>query len=59
MLDTTLVMLQRLGIEWALEKVEGTAKFLTFLGIEIDLHNNVLRLPQAKREDLEAELQQW
>ena len=58
-LDTTLATLQRLGIEWAPEKVQGPAKILTFLGIEIDSHNKVLRLPQSKREDLEAELQQW
>ena len=50
-LDTTLATLQRLGIEWVPEKVEGPAKILTFLGIEIDSHNNVLRLPQSKRED--------
>ena len=58
-LDTTLATLQRLGIEWAPEKVEGPAKILTFLGIEIDSHNKVIHLPQSKREDLEAELQQW
>ena len=58
-LDTTLVTLQRLGIDWEPEKVEGPAIILTFLGIEIDSHNKVLSLPQSKREDLEAELQQW
>ena len=58
-LDTTLATLQRLGIEWAPEKVQGPAKILTFLGIEIDSYSKVLRLPQSKWEDLEAELQQW
>ena len=58
-LDTTLATLQRLGMEWAPKKVEGPAKILTFLGIKIDSHNKVLRLPQSKWEDLEAELQQF
>ena len=47
-LDTTLATLQRLGIEWAPEKVQGPAKILTFLGIEIDSHSKVLCLPQSK-----------
>ena len=58
MLNTTLPTLQCLGIEWALE-VGRPTRSLTSLGIEIDSHNKVLRLLQAKREDLEAELQQW
>ena len=47
-LDTTVATLQRLGIEWAPEKVKGPAKILTFLGIEIDSHSKVLCLPQSK-----------
>ena len=52
-------MLRHLDIEWASEKVEGPARILTSLGIEIDSHKKVLCLLQAKQEDLEAELQQW
>ena len=36
-----------------------TGKILTFLGVEIDSHTKMLHLPQVKREDFEAELQQW
>ena len=54
---TALATVLSLGIEWAPEK--PLAKVLTFLGIEIASHNKMLRLPQGKRENLKAEVQQF
>ena len=40
-------------------KSEGPATTLTFLGIEIDTQNEILRLPTEKLQTLKATLQAW
>ena len=48
-----------LGVPLALEKLEGPSTCLTFLGIEIDAHAGVLRLPQEKLSRIRADLGRW
>ena len=43
--EKTLFLCQSLGIPVAMEKVEGPASTITFLGIEIDSQLQELRLP--------------
>ena len=42
---------RELGVPLAMEKLEGPATCLTFLGIEVDTMEGVLRLPQDKFKD--------
>ena len=49
----------RLRIPVAMEKLEGPTTQLTFLGIELDTHRMVLRLPQEKLRELRTLLAQW
>ena len=49
----------RLRIPVAMEKLEGPTTRLTFLGIELDTHLMVLRLPQEKLRELRTLLAQW
>ncbi len=48
-----------LGVPLAVEKVEGPATCLTFLGIEIDTLTGVLRLPRDKVVRITHELSRW
>ena len=58
-LQKLLVVLTALHIPVAREKLEGPTTRLSFLGIELDTHLMVLRLPQEKIEELRALLAHW
>ena len=58
-LTTLLAAFECLGIPVAVEKLEGPAHALTFLGIEIDTQAMVIRLPQSKLTELEALIKSW
>ena len=47
------------GVPLAMDKLEGPAPRLTFLGIEIDTEAAVLRLPRDKLERIQATLELW
>ena len=53
-LQKLLAVFTALHIPVAREKLEGTTTRLSFLGIELDTHLMVLRLPQEKIEELRA-----
>ena len=48
-----------LGIPLKVEKIEGPAVILSFLGIELDTHLLEIRLPEDKADRLRQELQLW
>ena len=48
-----------LGIPVALDKLEGPATCITYLGIEVDAAQQVLRLPDNKLQALLQELKTW
>ena len=50
---------EELGIPLAMDKLEGPAQVITFLGIELDSANMQIRLPWAKLLRLQAELCKW
>ena len=56
---TMLRTCNNLGIPVAMEKLEGPATTITFLGIEIDSAAHQLRLPESKLSELQAELITW
>nr|XP_006822618.1 PREDICTED: uncharacterized protein LOC100377439 [Saccoglossus kowalevskii] len=56
-LDTMLTTCQALGVPIAQNKLEGPT--LTFLGIEMDTVNRVLRLPQDKLNDITSSSEKW
>ena len=58
-LQTTLTLCDELGFPVALEKTEGPATTLTFLGIEIDSVAGQVRLPHDKLERLLTTINQW
>ena len=58
-LRTVLAVCEELGIPLAVDKLEGPADRLTFLGIEIDTQAGVLRLPPEKLVRLKAALVKW
>ena len=47
---------EELGLLLAMEKLDGPAQVITFLGIELDSANMQIRLPWAKSLRLQAEL---
>ena len=49
----------QLGVPLAAHKVEGPANTLTFLGVEIDAINLVLRLPEEKQVRLQQLVVSW
>ena len=49
----------QLGVPLALEKVEGPATCLTFLGISIDSHSMLTSLPNEKLERIRNEVSVW
>ena len=50
---------EHLGIPVAMEKLEGPATVLTFLGIEIDTKEMILRLPITKLVELQDLVTSW
>ena len=58
-LDRILSVCADLGVPLALAKLEGPSHRLTFLGIELDTMEGVLRLPQDKLCRLRGLLAQW
>ena len=52
-------MFEHLGIPVAMEKLEGPATVLTFLGIEIDTKEMILRLPTTKLVELQDLVTSW
>ena len=53
-LQTLLTLCERLKVPIAPEKVEGPTTMLTFLGIEIDTNQMILRLPHKKIDGPES-----
>ena len=47
-LNTICCACADLGVPLAMDKLEGTSARLTFLGIEVDMVEGVLRLPRDK-----------
>ena len=58
-LDRILSVCADLGVPLALDKLEGPAQCLTFLGIELDTRAGVMRLPQDKLARLRGLLGSW
>ena len=58
-LQQFLVLCNHLGIPVAIDKVEGPATMLTFLGLELDVSRQQIRLPPDRLRELLAELQDW
>ena len=54
-----LALFKRLHIPVAPDKLEGPATTLVFLGIELDTIALILRLPEAKREELKSLVAKW
>ena len=54
-----LLVFDRLRIPIAPEKLEGPAKILTFLGIELDTERMTLRLPTEKIVELQMLITGW
>ena len=50
---------RELGVRLAMEKLEGPATCLTFLGIEVDTMEGVLCLPQDKLSRMREALAKW
>ena len=50
---------EHLGTPVAMEKLEGPATVLTFLGIEIDTKEMILRLPMTKLVELQDLVTSW
>ena len=48
-----------LGVPLASEKIEGPSPILTFLGIEIDTREGILRLPADKLQRLISAVNEW
>ena len=58
-LQRLLEVFGRLHIPIAVEKLEGPAMIIIFLGIELDTQLMILRLPQEKLSELRTLLTQW
>ena len=58
-LHTILKVFDNIGVPLAPEKVAGPASVFTFLGIELDVLQQELRLPPDKLADLLAIVQDW
>lgn len=58
-LDVVLEGCERLGVPLAMEKLEGPATCLTFLGIEVDTEAMELRLPEKKLGLLMVTVKEW
>ena len=58
-LQLLLAECSRMGVPIAAHKTEGPTPCLTFLGIEIDAADEVLRLPAPKLQRLQTLLREW
>ena len=58
-LNIILTLFDRLHVPVAPEKVEGPTTQLTFLGIEMDTENMILRLPENKLSTLKEMIVEW
>nr|XP_006821268.1 PREDICTED: uncharacterized protein LOC100371933 [Saccoglossus kowalevskii] len=58
-MDVMLQSCHHLGVPIATEKVEGPCSVITFLGVELDTVNMVIRLPKDKLADLLVKLPSW
>ena len=58
-LQTLLSVFDNLNIPVAMEKLEGPARILTFLGIELDTQALTLRLPAGKLTELKCLIISW
>ena len=58
-LHTLLALFERLRVPVAPEKVEGPATCITFLGIEINTNQMILRLPHQKLQSLKSVVAEW
>ena len=58
-LSTLFSLFSRLGLPIALEKLEGPACVLAFLGIEIDTLSMQFRLPRTKLLELRTLVRSW
>ena len=58
-LDKAVAVCNKLGLPVAPSKVIGPSTILTFLGIELDTINQVIRLPQDKLTTLKYLLREW
>ena len=58
-LDTLKRLCDRLGVPLAEDKGEGPTQVITFLGIEVDAAQLVIRLPKGKLEAMRALLTSW
>ncbi len=58
-LSTALLGCRELGVPIAAHKTEGPATAITFLGIELDTVDMMLRLPRAKVARLRREIDRW
>ena len=54
-----LTTFDRLGIPVALNKLEGPSPVLTFLGIELDTVQGIMRLPPQKLQELQNLIGMW
>ena len=57
--NTMLTVCKELGVPFAMEKLEGPAASITFLGIMINTANMTLSLPPEKLAELLEELERW
>ena len=58
-LQALLALLDRLGVPVATDKIEGSVIRITFLGIELDSEQMVLRLPEDKLQALRVMVAEW
>ena len=58
-IDSICQLCHQLGVPLAPEKIVGPYQVITYLGIEIDTVNFVIRLPQDKLQSLMQSLQDW
>ena len=58
-LQALLALFDRLGVPVAIDKVEGPVTCITFLGIELDSEQMVLRLPEYKLQALRVMAAEW
>lgn len=58
-LGTALKLCEELGVPIAAHKTEGPSTVITFLGIELDSVERVLRLPEEKLRRLKREIERW
>ena len=58
-MDLVCFVFKLLGVPVALDKLEGPARFMVYLGIEIDSINSIIFLPADKLSQLKADVAGW